>query len=401
MLRRLSLLNDRKFYIRRFHQFSHKCTKYKADLIFDVPGVYTGAVEQRFKLLRPMAGLVMNMNELNWIFHVDMALFTLNELWLNGGVAREMHCRYVEPSAVQEDPRKPETWASERPGEVSLSSALQGCVLHLGKKAYRHAAWCAPPTPEGSNINQDLTDTPHPMAALAFQTPNRVPAPLRTPVTPATPAAQVVLGTQGETPAKVAPGLRFVSVPFTAVQESLLPDFPRKEWEFRDSGGEDKGFQKATTKAVERDGTYDSTFLTTAGKVLERLQGLNLVKVSDVVHSIRTVPEKTSYTMFVPAQHFGLLTIIVPTRTNSNPAYVRGKHVAYVVRHPAASLTSAGLDFLRLVSITTSDWDGLAGKEAKTRKRRCTDSPDSGQLSPPRAEAVPSAASDHSTLPAV
>ena len=54
MLRRLSLLNDRNFFIRRFQQFSHKCTKYKADLIFDVPGVNTDAAEQRFKLLHPM-----------------------------------------------------------------------------------------------------------------------------------------------------------------------------------------------------------------------------------------------------------------------------------------------------------------------------------------------------------
>ena len=152
---------------------------------------------------------------------------------------------------------------------------------------------------------------------------------------------------------------------------------------------------------MECDGTYDSTFLTTAGKVLERLQGLNPVKVSDIVHGIRTVPEKTSYTILVVVQHFGFLTIIVPTRKNSNPAYVRGKRVAYIVRHPTASLTSAGFEFLRLVSITTSDWDGLAGREAKTRKHSCTDSPDSGQQSPPSAEAVASAASGHSAPPAV
>ena len=151
---------------------------------------------------------------------------------------------------------------------------------------------------------------------------------------------------------------------------------------------------------MERDGTYDSTFLTTAGKVLERLQGPNPVKVSDVVHSICSVPEKTSYTILVVAQHFGLLTIIVPTRKNSNPAYVRGRRVAYVVRHPAASLTSAGLDFLRLVSITTSHWDGLAGKEAKTRKRRRNDSPDCGRQSPRSAVAVASAASRESDPPA-
>ena len=36
----------------------------------------------------------MIMNELNWNFHVDMVLLTLNE----------MHCRYVEPSPVEEDP---------------------------------------------------------------------------------------------------------------------------------------------------------------------------------------------------------------------------------------------------------------------------------------------------------
>ena len=162
-----------------------------------------------------------------------------------------------------------------------------------------------------------------------------------------------------------------MSRPFTAVQEYFLPDYPRMEWEFWDLGAKDKGFQEATTKAVERDGTYDSTFLTTAGKVLERLLGPNPVKVSGVVHSIRTVPEKTSYTILVVAQHFGLLAIIVPTRKKSNPVYVCGKRVAYVVRHPAASLTSAGLDFLRLVSITTSDWDGLAGKEAKGESLHC------------------------------
>ena len=236
MLRRLSLLNDRESFIPRLHQFSHKCTKYKADLIFDVQGVNTGAPEQRFKLLRPMAGMVMNMNELNCNFHVDMVLWTLNELWLHGGMASEMHCRYVEPSPVEEDPKKPETWALERPAEAPFSSALQGCVLHLGKKAYRHAAWCAHPTPEGATINQDLTDTPHPVAALAFQTPNRVPAPLRTPATPATPAAQVLAGTPGKTPAKVVRGFRFVSIPFRAVQESFQPHYPRKEWEFWDWG---------------------------------------------------------------------------------------------------------------------------------------------------------------------
>ena len=173
------------------------------------------------------------------------------------------------------------------------------------------------------------------------------------------------------------------------------------EWEFWDWGTEEKGFQVATTKAVERDGTYDSTFLTTAGKVSERLQGPNPVKVSDVVHSIQTVPEKTSYTILVVAQHFGLLTIIVPIRKNSNPAYVRGKRVAYVVGHPVASLTSVGLDFLRLVSIDTSDWHGLAGTEATTPMRRRNDSPDSGWLSPASAEAVASATCGHSNPPAV
>ena len=39
MLRRLRLVNDREFFFPRFHQFSHKCTKYKADLIFEVPAV--------------------------------------------------------------------------------------------------------------------------------------------------------------------------------------------------------------------------------------------------------------------------------------------------------------------------------------------------------------------------
>ena len=105
-------------------------------------------------------------------------------------------------------------------------------------------------------------------------------------------------------------------------------DDPRLEWEFWDLGVEDKGFQEATAKAVERDGTYGSTFLTTVGNVLECLQGPNPVKVSDVVHGIRTVPEKTSYTILVVAQHFGPVTIIVPT---SNRTCLRGKRVAYVV----------------------------------------------------------------------
>ena len=81
-------------------------------------------------------------------------------------------------------------------------------------------------------MNQDLTDTPNPMAALGFQTPNGVPAPLRTPATLATPAAQVVAGTPGETPAKVVRRFRFASIPFTAVRESFLPNYPRNEWEF-------------------------------------------------------------------------------------------------------------------------------------------------------------------------
>ena len=212
---------------------------------------------------------------------------------------------------------------------------------------------------------------------------------------------RVVASTLGETPAKVVGSFRFLGHTFTAVQEFVLPDYPRMEWEFWDWGAEDKGFQEVTTKAVQRDGTHDSAFLTTASKVLERLQGPNPVKVSDVVHSIRSVPEKTSYTILVVAQHFGLLTIIVPTRKNSNPAYVRGKRVAYVVCHPATSLTSTGLDFLRLVSITTSDSDGLAGKEARTRQRRRTDSPDSGRQSPPSGEAVASATLGHSNPPAV
>ena len=112
------------------------------------------------------------MNELNWNFHVDMVSLTLNELWLHSGVASEMHYRYVEPSPVEEDPNKPETWALDRSAEVSFSAAVQGCVLHLGEKLDRQAAWCAPPTLEGATVDQDLTDTPHPMAALAFQTPN-------------------------------------------------------------------------------------------------------------------------------------------------------------------------------------------------------------------------------------
>ena len=62
-------------------------------------------------------------------------------------------------------------------------------------------------------------------------------------------------------------------------------------------GSEDKGFWEATAKALERDGTYEATFLTTAGKILERLHVPNPVKVSDVVYSIRTVPKKTSYTI--------------------------------------------------------------------------------------------------------
>ena len=89
----------------------HKCTKYEADLIFAVPGVNIGATEQGFTLLCPMAAVVMKMYELNWNFHVDMVLLTLIELWLHGGVASEMHCRYVEPSPMEEDSIKPETWA--------------------------------------------------------------------------------------------------------------------------------------------------------------------------------------------------------------------------------------------------------------------------------------------------
>ena len=95
------------------------------------------------------------------------------------------------------------------------------------------------------------------MGALAFQTPNRVRAPLRTLATPATPAEQAVVGTPGEMPAKVVRGFRFVSVPVTAVQESFMPDFPMREWELWDFGAEDKGFQEATTRTVERDGIYE------------------------------------------------------------------------------------------------------------------------------------------------
>ena len=79
------------------------------------------------------------------------------------------------------------------------------------------------------------------MAALTFHTPNRVLAPLRT-TTPATPAAQVVAGTPGETLTKVVRGFRFLSRPFAAVQERLLPDYPRREWEFWDLGAEEKAF---------------------------------------------------------------------------------------------------------------------------------------------------------------
>ena len=91
----------------------------------------------------------MNMNEMKCKFHVDMVLLTLNELWLQVGVASGMHCRYVEPSPLEENPKKPETWALERTAGASFSSALQGCALHLGKKVYCHAECCAPPTPEG------------------------------------------------------------------------------------------------------------------------------------------------------------------------------------------------------------------------------------------------------------
>ena len=127
--------------------------------------------------------------------------------------------------------------------------------------------------------------------------------------------------------------------------------------------------------------------------------------MSDVVHRIRTVLEKTSYTILVVAQHFGLMdslmTIIVPTRKNGNPAYLRGKCVLYVVRHPSVSLIAAGLDFLRLVSITCSDWDGLAGKEAKSRKHRRTDSPENGRKSPPSGDVVTSAGPSRSSPPAM
>ena len=209
----------------------------------------------------------MNMNEQDTNFDVDMVLLTSNELWLHAGWATEMHCHCVEPSPVGEDPRKRETWAFERPAEASVSSTLQGCVLQLAKKAHRHAAWSAPPTLEGATINQDLTDTPHLMAALAFQTPNRVPSRLRTTATHATPAAHVVAGTPDETPAKVVCGFWFVSMPFTALQECLLPDYASKDWAFGDWGAEDKGLQEASARAVDRDGTYDSTFLAMAGKV--------------------------------------------------------------------------------------------------------------------------------------
>ena len=143
MLRCLKLLNGCEFFIPRFHQYSHKHTKYKADLIVDVPGVNTGAAEQRFKRLRRMAGVVMNTTELNWNFNVDMVLLTFNELGMHGGVASEMHRRYVEPSPLEEDPKNPETWVLDRPPVVSFSAALQGCVLHLGKKLYRQATWYA------------------------------------------------------------------------------------------------------------------------------------------------------------------------------------------------------------------------------------------------------------------
>ena len=140
MLRLLSLLNDREFFIPHFHHFSSKCTKYKADLIFDVSGVNTGAAEQRFKLLRQMAGVVMNMNELNWNFHVDMVLLTLNEFWLHAGVARELHCRYVEPSAVEKDLRKPERGGAKRKkkrgrGAVQQDAKAQGARGWKTRKA--------------------------------------------------------------------------------------------------------------------------------------------------------------------------------------------------------------------------------------------------------------------------
>ena len=124
-----------------------------------------------------MAGVVMNMNQLDWNFHVDMVLLTLKELWLHGGVASEMHRRYVEPLPVEEDPKNKETWALDHPAEVSSSAALQCCVPHLGKKLYHQGTWCAPPTQDGAKMNWDLTGTPHPMAPLVFETPNRVSAP--------------------------------------------------------------------------------------------------------------------------------------------------------------------------------------------------------------------------------
>ena len=124
------------------------------------------------------------------------------------------------------------------------------------------------------------------------------------------------------------------------------------------------------------------------------------MKVSDVVHSIRTVPKKASYTILVVARHFGSVTIIVPTCKNNNPVYLRRKRVAYVICHPSASLTASGLDFLRLVSSTKSDWDGLAGKEAKSRKRCRTDSPENGRKSPPSGDVVTLATPSRSSPPA-
>ena len=145
---------------------------------------------------------------------------------------------------------------------------------------------------------------------------------------------------------------------------------------------------------MERDGTYDSTFLTTAGKVLERLlQGPNPAKVSDVVRAIPTMPGKTSYTILVVAQHFGLWTIIVPTRKNSNPAYLRGKRVAYVVRHPTASLTSAGLGWCPSLLLIGMVWRerrlGVASAAALIRRTLAGRARRVGMLSPRPLLAVP------------
>ena len=223
------------------------------------------------------------------------------------------------------------------------------------------------------------------MAALAFHTPNQVPAPLCM-ATLATRSAEIVAGPPGVTPAKVLRCFRFVGRPFTVNEEVLWLHYPKLEWESRYLGGEDKGFQEASTKAVGRDGTYNSTLLTMGGKILEHLQGPNPVNALDVMHSIRTVTEKTPDTILVVAQHFALVTIIVPTCKKycilaRKECGVHRSSLLWVFDCSGPGLPSVGVPHCLCLG-------RFAGKEAKTRKCRCPDSLDSGHTRPSSGDAV-------------